>query len=195
MKLTLKNIWDNKELFIQKCKEGWACKDEFKRLLNAKSKDDFMEVVWDNYNWVNRMITEEYDYAWCFYEGFALVKLNDKYGFIDEAGNIFIPIIYDFASNFFEGLAKVKSDNKYGFIDKNGYIIVPIIYDYASNSSEGLAVAQLNDKCGFIDKNGNVVVPIIYDYAFSFNAGSALVKLDKECFRINQYNERVGEWI
>ena len=157
MKLTLKNIWENKEFFIQICIEEDACKNQYKRLLNAKSKDDFMQVVLDNYSWVNRKITEEYDYAYDFFEGLAVVKLDDKYGLIDEAGNIFIPIIYDFASNFFEGLAVVQLNDKCGFIDKNGNIIVPIIYDYAYSFKEGLAVVRLNGEDFKINKQNERV--------------------------------------
>ena len=191
MKLTLKNIWENKELFIQKCKEEDACEDEFKRLLDAESKDDFMQVVWDNYEWVNREITQEYYYAYDFSEGFAVVELNNKMGLIDEAGNIAIPIIYDDAWNFHEGLAKVKLDNKYGFMDKLGEVVIPIIYDDALSFSVGLAKVKLDNKYGFIDKNGNVAIPIIYDDAFSFNDGSAKVRLNGEDFKINKQNERV----
>ena len=193
MKLTLKNIWENKEFFIQKCIEEEACEGEFKRLLQAQSKEDFMQVVLDNYEWVNREITQEYYFASAFSEGLALVVLNNKYGFIDEAGNIFIPIIYDFASDFSVGLATVKLDGKWGFIDKKGNIAIPIIYDFASDFSVGLAFVKLDNKYGFIDTNGNVVVPIIYDDVFPFSEGLAKVRLNGECFRINKNNERVAE--
>ena len=157
MELTLKNIWDNRGLFIKKCKKLGACKDEFKRLLQAQSKEDFMQVVWDNYNWVNRKITQDYPYAYDFHEGFAKVKLDNKYGFIANQGNVAIPIIYDDAWNFHEGFAKVKLDNKYGFIANQGNVAIPIIYDFAYFISEGLAEVRLNGKFFKINKNNERV--------------------------------------
>ena len=191
MKLTLKNIWENKELFIQKCKEVGACEGEFKRLLQAQSKEDFMQVVLDNYNWVNRRISKEYYYAYNFSEGFAVVELNNKIGLIDKFGNIFIPLVYDYASDFSYGLAKVRLDNKNGFIDTNGNVVIPIIYDFAFCFYEGLAVVKLDNKFGFVDRTGNVAIPIIYDYALSFSKGLAEVRLNGEDFKINKQNERV----
>ena len=119
MKLTLKNILINKELFIKKCKKLGACEKEFRRLLKAQSEDDFIQVVLDNYSWVNRKITEEYDFAHDFSEGLAIVNLDDKYGFMDNKGEIIIPIIYDYAFSFYYGLAKVKLNDEYFRINKN----------------------------------------------------------------------------
>ena len=193
MKLTLKNIWDNRELFIQKCKEEEACEGEFKRLLQAQSKEDFMQVVLDNYEWVNREITKEYYYAYDFFEGFAVVELDNKMGLIDKFGNIFIPLVYDSAYAISDGLAKVKLGNKNGFIDTNGNVVVPIIYDFASNFSDGLAAVKLEGKWGFVDRTGNVAIPIIYDDVACFYKRVAKVKLNGEYFKINKGNERVAE--
>ena len=61
-----------------------------------------------------------YDFAGDFSEGFAEVKLNGKYGFIDKTGREVIPCKYEAAGEFSEGLAAVKLNGKYGFIDKKG---------------------------------------------------------------------------
>ena len=106
-------------------------------------------------------------YAWKdkYYEGLAIVILNDKFGFIDKTGKEVIPIKYDGAYIFSEGLASVELNGKWGFIDKTGKEVTPIKYDDAKSFSEGLAVVKLNNKWGFIDKTGKEVIPIKYDYA------------------------------
>ena len=95
-----------------------------------------------------------YDFAGDFSEGFAEVKLNGKYGFIDKTGREVIPCKYDDAESFHEGFAAVKLNGKYGFIDKTGREVIPCKYDYTFKFSEGFAAVELNGKYGFIDKKG-----------------------------------------
>lgn len=55
-----------------------------------------------------------------FQEGLLVIKLNNKYGFIDENGKEVIKPIYDYAYGFDAGLAKVEKDGKRFYIDKTG---------------------------------------------------------------------------
>ena len=105
------------------------------------------------------------NHAWPFNEGLAVVKKDEKYGFIDKTGKIVIPLIYDKAWSFNEGLAVVQKDWKYGFIDKTGMEAIPLIYDTAWSFNEGLARVEMDWKYGFIDKTDMEVIPIIYDKA------------------------------
>ena len=40
-------------------------------------------------------LAKKYDYAWNFSEGLAGVKLNGKFGFIDNTGKQVVPCVYD----------------------------------------------------------------------------------------------------
>ena len=61
----------------------------------------------------------KYDYVGKFSSnGLAYVKLNGKYGFIDQTGKIIIPLKYDYVGDFFDRLAYVELNGKYGFINK-----------------------------------------------------------------------------
>ncbi len=113
-------------------------------------------------------------------EYFEFNDKNNKWGFIDEKGNIVIHAKYDLASQFLDGLARVKVNGKYGFIDKNDNIVIPAKYDYACDFSEGLAGVKVNGKYGFIDKNDNIVIPAKYDYAYDFSEGLAPVYVNGE---------------
>lgn len=124
---------------------------------------------------------QDYDYIGYSSEGFTLVKLNRKYGFIDKTGYEVISPKYDCVQDFREGLVIVCNGQgghlavcgdpcaeiikgKYGVFDTTGKEIVPLIYDGISYfNDEGLARVKLNEKYGVIDKTGKVVVPIIYD--------------------------------
>lgn len=93
-----------------------------------------------------------------FHEGLAVIRINDKYGFINYGGSLAIPADFEEASRFSDGLALVKKSNKYGFINKTGEVIIPFIYDSASSFSEGLAFVRNNNKCGYINKFEQLVI-------------------------------------
>ena len=42
------------------------------------------------------------------------------YGFVDQQGEVVIPLKYDEAGEFHKGLVKVELKGKWGYIDKNG---------------------------------------------------------------------------
>ena len=90
-----------------------------------------------------------------FSEGLAEVKLNGKYGFVDQQGKEVVPLKYDNARSFSEGLARVRLNYKWGFIDTTGKEVVPLKYTYIGPFSEGLAEVGLYFKDGFVDKTGH----------------------------------------
>ena len=127
-----------------------------------------------------------YDKIDDFNEGLAKVKLNGRYGFINEEYEEVIPVVYNACGDFSEGLAACVKNGKVGYVDKNGKIVVPFKYDepthlldYYAQFYEGRAQVRLNGKFGFIDHLGNEVIPLIYDFAGIFSEG--LAEVDKDC--------------
>ncbi len=55
-----------------------------------------------------------------FSDGFALVKSDGKFGFIDRTGNIFFDFIFDNASNFIDGQAHVQVNGVWYLLQKDG---------------------------------------------------------------------------
>ena len=107
--------------------------------------------------------------AYPFSENYALIKQDDKYGFIDTNGNIAISPKYDYASSFSNGLAAVSVNGKYGFIKTNGDFAIKPEYDYASPFSYGLSCVRINNLYGYIGLNSNMIIQPKYSNAFSFN--------------------------
>jgi hypothetical protein len=62
----------------------------------------------------------EYDEVYPFSEELTRVRLNDKWGFIDETGKEIIPCKYDDARSFSHGCACVKIEGNEIYIDKQG---------------------------------------------------------------------------
>ncbi|MCX7642062.1 MAG: WG repeat-containing protein [Elusimicrobiales bacterium] len=149
----------------------------------------------------------EYDYVSPFYEGYSVVRKNDKWGILDLKGNKVIDIIHNrktirklvdemrkkFVENrllytyqiklkkliFEEGeVVKLVVGDKVGFTDKDGNFIIPLKYESAKGFSYDLAPVMLNKKWGFINIKDKVIIPFIYQEAEPFFEGRAAVKLN-----------------
>ncbi|PAB58812.1 WG repeat-containing protein [Anaeromicrobium sediminis] len=104
-----------------------------------------------------------------FSEGLALIKLGDKYGYIDKTGKIVIDPQFEEGRGFSEGLAAVKMNGKWGFINKNGLLVIPNSFNYVFDFSDGMAAFSNNEyegiehhtkdhKLGFINNEGKIVI-------------------------------------
>jgi uncharacterized protein YfaP (DUF2135 family) len=125
-----------------------------------------------------------------FYEGFAPVKKNGKWGYIDTDGNSLGPgFVYQDIWYFSEGYATVETDNKYGLLDSAGrYIIEPntygydgINYDVVRPIYEGLAGVNWDGRKsrGVINREGRLVVwfnPESIDLVQDYREGLASVR-------------------
>lgn len=102
-------------------------------------------------------------YPDCGYtQGLAVIKKDDKYGFVDESGKLVIPAIYQEAHPFSDNLALIKQADKYGYIDKSGKIAIKPQYTDAWGFWEGRAKIEQNGKYGFIDTTGKIVIKPTY---------------------------------
>ena len=66
-----------------------------------------------------------------FSEGFAAVKVGNKWGFMNRNGEYSIPPKFDEVGFFSEGLAAVKVGIKWGFVDGKGKWVIPPDFDGA----------------------------------------------------------------
>jgi hypothetical protein len=71
----------------------------------------------------------KYDIISPFICDLSLVKLNNKWGFINTNGEVVIELKYDNAWSFIDDFAKVGVNNKYGIINKRGELVIDLIYD------------------------------------------------------------------
>lgn len=111
----------------------------------------------------NKYHNKKYDFIGNFINGFAIVELNMKYGFINTDGVEICEIKYDMVWDFNIHFAKVKLNRQWGFIDINGEEICPIKYDNVFNFDNNFAQVELNEKCGIINTNGVEICKLKYD--------------------------------
>ena len=119
-----------------------------------------------------------YDEIQDFGEGLKLVRKNNKYGLIDDAGNEVTPIKYDKISEFNDEIAKIKFRGKYGYINKTGKEIVSPQYDSVKDINTNLTEVELNGTYGLIQNTGDDIIPITYDNVRHFSEDLAAVSID-----------------
>ena len=97
--------------------------------------------------------------VWKFFDGFATVRLEDKYNFIDTGNKILRDDLwFDEARSFSEGFASVYVKNRgWTFIKPDGnFLRDDLWFDDVSDFKEGFAWVKLNGKPYYIDKIGKL---------------------------------------
>lgn len=102
-------------------------------------------------------------------EGITLIRLHDKYNFINEKHKLMSKQWFDNATEFYDGTAIVCLNGKYNFLTKEGNLLTSQWFDGCSNFREGFARIRLNNKVNYIDKNGNFLSNTWFDDGYSFN--------------------------
>ena len=123
-------------------------------LYDKNIKKVYAYKQWHMLDASGKKIKNSFDFVDIFYDGFAVVSNNKKYGFINKNMEIAIPLEYDYAESFSNGYAVVKQNNKYGVVDKKGKVTLkPKYYDEISYFDYmGLARAK-----NFKDKKDHVI--------------------------------------
>lgn len=136
-------------------------------------------------------------YAGLMVSSSELIEIYDKetkkYGYINNRGEIVIPLIYDNATYFENGVAFVKINEKYRIIDTNGKSRYEKTYDYATAFIEGIALVINNDKYGFVDETGKEIITCIYDKAVDFYNGKTIVIQDNKEYIIDKSGNILSE--
>ena len=116
---------------------------------------------------------------------------NNRYGFMNIAGEVVVPNDFDFTGYFQEGLAVVVKGEKFGFINKRGELQIPCMYTSAGDFIDGLAIIELNDKLGVIDRNGRYRFECIYEDFGVFSEGLVYASIDEKYGYYNEDGEQI----
>ena len=130
----------------------------------------------------------KYDFVGNLYNGYAKVRFNDKWNFIDIQGKLVSPNQwFDSVGIFTNGYAWVKLNSKFNFIDTQRKLVSPNQwFDSVGIFTNGYAWVRLNDKWNYIDTRGKLLSPNLwFNAADDFYDGSALVKLNNKWYRID----------
>lgn len=115
------------------------------------------------------------------------VRLNNKWGFINENANLLTNIIYDFyeSQDYINNeCIKVEKNKKYALLDYNGNIVSDWYDDIINLFDNNIIIAKLNNKFALIKKIGlkfTNVSSFEFDQIRKFRENFALVYKDCKC--------------
>lgn len=105
------------------------------------------------------------------------VKINGKYGYVDETGSFAIDPQYTNAWSFVRGTAVVKKDKLYGLIDKNGEEIVKPLWDSVIPFSARCFIFGKNGKYGFAEHGtGKELLSPDYEQVYFYTSELCVVQ-------------------
>ena len=141
-------------------------------------------------------VFDDIDY---FGEGFARVRLNNKYNFISTRGELVWKgdKWFDDGYGFNDGFAVVSLNGKYNFINTRGELLWNEWFELCNDFSDGFARVKLNGKWNFINTRGELLCNQWFDSCGDFYDGFARVKLNGKCNFINIREEflwKGNEW-
>ncbi len=141
----------------------------------------------------NYLLDKDYIYLSGFVGDISVFKENDKYGVLNEKGEILVETTHDFLSlTENPNLIKYKNDELYGFINSEGDIVLEAVYDkiYYFEKDSQLILVKQNGKNGLVSPEGEVVLDTIYDSILvSDSKNLATVKLDDKWGLVNSDGE------
>ncbi len=98
-----------------------------------------------------------YEKAEDFQHGVALVRIDGKWGIINQKGIEIIPPKYDRIEGFQDGYAKVRIKGLTGLSNLDGELLVQPSYEYISYMGAGLFRVEQGDQVGYFNSEGNWV--------------------------------------
>jgi hypothetical protein len=148
---------------------------------------------WGFINSKGIVVSPQFDNVYNFSEGLASVLVDDKWGFINRAGEMVIPPQFDdCADGFSEGLASVRVGYKWGAIDLTGNLVIPFQFDLLCMFSEGLAIAYIS---GTVKKKWDDEQLEINKMRLAYSYPDEIVKNAKQAERdANQLVIDGGRW-
>ncbi len=142
-----------------------------------KNGDEISEFIYDN----RAFFVTRY---------FAIVKVNDKFGVVDDHFNYILGLEYDDIGYFDdENLFILKKDNEYTVYSCEKDALKEEFKTNDSvlmNCSDGTILAKKDEKCGILDLQGNVLYDFEFEACLGFNNGYACVKDGDEFYFIKK---------
>jgi hypothetical protein len=96
-------------------------------------------------------------------EGYAAIKKDNRWGFIDMQGRLRIANRYDSVLSFTFGTAAFKLRKKWGLLNKEDKIVMQPVYDSVTRTSENTMIVFQKKAGGIIKPTGEELLPLRFD--------------------------------
>lgn len=105
-----------------------------------------------------------------------IVRIDYKFGIINDKGDIVLPVCYKDIEFFGEDMIRVNNNDKFMLFDWDGKPITKLEYERISYLNEHLIEVGLNGYTGVINKSGEEIVAPTYFWIEDFENGLARMK-------------------
>ncbi len=108
----------------------------------------------------DRIIPVKFNYnkAFAFHKGFAIVEIKSKWGVIDEKGMLVISPQYDELKLIANNVFVARRDSLYGLIDPNHNVLVPVEYEkYTVYENEFVLLMKAGDRLWYNTRSFDVI--------------------------------------
>lgn len=123
----------------------------------AKTSDNLIGFIDRQGEWV---IPPQFSAAKDFspHDGLARVRKGDRWGYVNEYGEMMYVDNTEIIGTFFEGLCKGRKNDLIGFFNTSGEWVIPPQFEAVRDFKNGYAAAKLKDKWGIINMMGEWVI-------------------------------------
>jgi hypothetical protein len=146
------------------------------KIYTYRRKGQFGILSWDGRELLD--LNNDFEELHPMSDGFLGVRINGKYGFVDDWGRLRIANRYDSVTHFSSNLAAVKVMGHWGYIDKAEHLVVQPRFDCAYPFQGAVALVKKDNKFGLVNTEGRTVVPPVYDQIEITEAGRYLLYLN-----------------
>jgi hypothetical protein len=184
---------------------------QFENAYDFTDEKALVQVKENEFALINRngdiLQTFPYELMTGYSEGWIAFKktFNDKWGYVDEHGQVMIAPQFSIALPFQDGRAVVNTaddwGNEYGLIDKDANFLIPAIYNDMKQLGEqraaiGIALdpsqPYVGSKYAIASTDGSVLTDFLYDHVGEYNEdGLSSVSLNQSTFFIDRSGKRV----
>ncbi len=142
----------------------------------------------------NKMLVKPiYDSISKLFNGFFVIGLDDKYGYMNKKLEVVQKPIFKKAREFESEISFVQStaNNKWACLGKDMQLKSEHDYDEVYSFYNGFSRVVKDGKWGFINSKCELIIEPKYDYAYDFTKGVAKVKYGNHVAYINTKGENV----
>jgi hypothetical protein len=137
--------------------------------------------------------TKFYDYAEPFSEGYAAVRIQNKWEFIDTNLNTVIKTEYNEIGSFNNGFSKVwNSIGQCNLINKKGELLFKNFVDEISSVSDHKIAISSNGLWGFANDSGNLIITPQFAEVKNFKNGKTWAKIGHLWFIIDRFGNKIS---
>jgi hypothetical protein len=116
----------------------------------------------------------------------APVKVDGKFGYIDEKGNFLVDPKFQEAWSFIRSTAVVKENGKYGLIDKSGNYVLEPVFDSVIPFSASCFIGVMNSQFGFFEHGtGKEIIRPQYEMVYKYTDELCVVQKGRSLGIVN----------